>query len=147
MNHPLILDLPPLVAERLEATCTNTGRTTASHVLEALDWYFDELREVRAAEEGLERIRTCAESTRSLDDIAADLGLNKANRGMVRRAASAQIDRTFMDVQVRHDRSHVLSVGVVKHQPTGGVAVRVTFPSFVDCDVVRRDPGSDQAAA
>lgn len=74
-SHPVILELPPLIAERPEAICANTGQTIASHLLEALDWYFDKIREARAAEEVLEMIRAGAELTRSLDDVAADFGL------------------------------------------------------------------------
>ncbi|RZA15282.1 MAG: hypothetical protein EOP02_25025 [Proteobacteria bacterium] len=76
MNQMLSLDLPPLVAERLKALCANTGRTAASHLREAIDWYFADLTEMKAAKEVLERIRTQEQTNRALEDVAADFGPN-----------------------------------------------------------------------
>ncbi len=71
----LAIRLPEEIEERLEALAKRTGRSKAFYVREAVLAYLEDIEDLYLAEQVVRRIESGEESTSSLDDVEARLGL------------------------------------------------------------------------
>lgn len=71
----LAIRLPEEIEERLETLARRTGRSKAFYVREAVLAHLEDLEDLYLAEQVLRRIESGEESTSSLDDVEARLGL------------------------------------------------------------------------
>ena len=73
---PTSVQLDPAVEARLEKLAQLTGRSTADCLHELIVEGLDDLEDAYLGAAVMERIRTGEEKTYSLDDVAAELGLD-----------------------------------------------------------------------
>ncbi|MDQ2990595.1 MAG: DUF6290 family protein [Pseudomonadota bacterium] len=71
----LAIRLPQDIEERLETLAQRTGRSKTFYVREAILAHLEDLEDIFLAEQVLRRIESGEESTSSLDDVEARLGL------------------------------------------------------------------------
>lgn len=71
----LAVRLPETIEMRLDALAKRTGRSKSFYVREALVEHMDDLEDMFLAEQVLDRIRSGAERTYTLDEVEARLDL------------------------------------------------------------------------
>lgn len=71
----LAIRLPEEIEERLEKLAKRTGRSKTFYVREAILAHLEDLEDLYMAEQVLRRIESGEESTSSIDDVEARLGL------------------------------------------------------------------------
>lgn len=71
----LAIRLPEEIEERLETLAKRTGRSKTFYVREAILAHLEDLEDLYMAEQVARRIESGEESTSSLDDVEARLGL------------------------------------------------------------------------
>lgn len=71
----LAIRLPEEIEERLETLVKRAGRSKAFYVREAVLAYLEDIEDLYLAEQVVRRIESGEESTSSLDDVEARLGL------------------------------------------------------------------------
>jgi RHH-type rel operon transcriptional repressor/antitoxin RelB len=71
----LAIRLPEEIEERLEKLAKRTGRSKTFYVREAVLAHLEDLEDLYMAEQVARRIESGEESTSSLDDVEARLGL------------------------------------------------------------------------
>ncbi len=71
----LAIRLPAEIEARLENLAKRTGRSKTFYAREAILEHLDALEDLYLAEQVVQRIRSGEESTSSLDDVEARLGL------------------------------------------------------------------------
>ena len=72
----LAIRLPESIEKRLEQLARRTGRTKTFYAREAILRHLEDLEDVYAAEQVLERVRAGKEKTYTLDEVRDHLGLD-----------------------------------------------------------------------
>jgi len=72
----LAIRLPESIEKRLEKLARRTGRTKTFYAREAILRYLEDLEDIYAAEQVLERVRAEKEKTHTLDEVRQHLGLD-----------------------------------------------------------------------
>ena len=72
----LAIRLPESIEKRLEKLARRTGRTKTFYAREAILLYLEDLEDIYAAEQVLERVRAEKEKTHTLDEVRQHLGLD-----------------------------------------------------------------------
>lgn len=76
MSKQTAIRLPDDTLERLDALAMRTGRTKAFYIREAIERHLEDMEDIAAAEETLERLARGESRTYSLSEVKKDLGLD-----------------------------------------------------------------------
>ena len=75
MSKQTAVRIPDETYERLRVLATQTGRSAAYYIREAIERHLEDLEDIYLAEQTLERLRRGEEQTYSLDEVEQTLGL------------------------------------------------------------------------
>jgi len=75
MTKQTAISLTDETHERLKVLSERTGRTPLSYIHEAIERHIEDLEDVHAADEAMERLARGEERTHTLEEVERELGL------------------------------------------------------------------------
>ena len=76
MTRQTAIRLPEETYERLQTLAARTGRTATYYIREAIEQHLEDLEDIYLAEQALEKLRRGEMSTKTLEEVSRELGLD-----------------------------------------------------------------------